>query len=304
MAHLLSDEQVHRLITPTEAVAVMENVFRARAAGQTAGSPRWSQNFPQGSLTFTVGAVPEGVGFRAYVRGSFEHDDQLVAVWQRETGQLRGVVVGEAIGVLRTGAIGGVAAKYLAPGRILALIGTGRQAFSQLRAIATVRPLSEVRVYSRTPDHRQAFCEDVRQIMPLLNIYPAESAEAAVRGAQIIICATTSKTPVLRGEWLSPDAHVSTLGPKGTTQREVDTEVVRLANFVVTDSPEQAYAFPDGLIIDGTDKALHELSAVVTGQVKRPDRGISLFISTGLAGTEVALAARLMDKFERQGQAE
>src|SRR5688572_3874695 len=111
---ILTDEDVNKYLTPTEAVAIMENVFRARGSDRYAGTPRWEMPFGEGRLVFTVGAVPEGAGFRAYVRGNVTYDDQLVAVWDRSSGRLRGLIVGEVLGVLRTGAIGGVGVKYLA----------------------------------------------------------------------------------------------------------------------------------------------------------------------------------------------
>jgi ornithine cyclodeaminase len=303
MVLLLNDEDVLRQLTPTEAIAVMEGVFRARAAEQVYSQPRWEQPFSEGSLVFTVGAVPEGVGFRAYLNGHFAYNDQLTAVWDRRDGALIGVVVGAQLGNLRTGAIGGVALKYLAPPQttVLGLVGTGRQAFYQLRTAALVCPhLREVRVYSRTPAHVEGFCADLRTLLGGVSMVPVPSAEAAVRGAQTVISATNSTTPVIYGEWLAPGAHVTTVGPKGHTLRETDPAVIQRAELIVTDSPEQVRAYSYGSLMDGVPKALHDLAQVVIGKIQRPPQGISLFISTGLAGTEVALAARLLEKARKK----
>jgi ornithine cyclodeaminase/alanine dehydrogenase-like protein (mu-crystallin family) len=297
---VFDDNDVHRLLSYAEAVAVMEEVFTQRARGTTAGLPRWNFSFPQGKLTFTVGSVEGSTGFRVYLRGGFQRDDQLVAVWDTQSGRLQGLIVGERLGVMRTGAIGGVAVKHLArqDTSSLALIGTGRQAMAQLQAILAVRPaIGEVRVFSRNPDHRQRFCDAALGHFPRLNIYPTDTAEATILGADIVIGATTSREPVIRGEWLKPGAHITTMGPKGRREREVDEEVVGWADFLVTDSPDQAAAMETGLITDGTDKMVHDLAVVVSGQVGRPsDQAITLFISTGLAGTEVALGAHLIRK--------
>lgn len=302
MVLILSDNDVHNHISPLDAVTIMESMFKARATGQTVGSPRWDLQFDEGRIVFTVGAVPEGVGFRTYIRGSYTHDDQLVAVWNRHTGELKGVVVGEAIGVMRTGAIGGVAIKYMTPpnASTLALIGTGRQAFAQLQMIAAVRPLKEVRVYSRSQANRTAFCQQASTSFPNLNIFALDNAESAIRGAQIVVGATTTKTPVIQGDWLMDGAHVSTLGTKGRNTREVDSTLVDGAVWIASDSPEQAIDYSDGTILDGTDKILFDLADIVSGKIQRPDKGgTSLFMSAGLAGTEVALAAYL---FEQVGQ--
>jgi ornithine cyclodeaminase/alanine dehydrogenase-like protein (mu-crystallin family) len=294
MTLLLNDSDVKKL-NYADAIQVMEAFFLARASGETAGMPRWELPFPQGRLTFTVGASSDSVGFRAYARGNYQHDDQLVAVWNSDTGALKGLIVGATLGVMRTGAIGGVAAKYLAPknASTLALIGTGRQALSQLRAIASIRPLSEVRVFSRNAENRQSFCVEAKSFLPNLSIHPTESAEEAVRDAEIIVAATTCKNPVIRGEWLSPNAHVSTLGTKGRNTREVDEDLVNRAAFIISDSPEQTRNYPEGTVLDGTSQALFDLADLVSGTLKRPE-AISLFLSSGLAGTEVGLASYLL----------
>jgi alanine dehydrogenase len=295
MTILLHDEDVQKR-SYADAIQVIENFFLQRANLKTAGQPRSQFEYEEGrSLTFTIGASEESVGFRVYARGNYQHDDQLVAVWDRETGALKGLIVGAALGVMRTGAIGGVAVKHLAPenASILALIGTGRQALSQLRAIATVRPLKEVRLFSRTPENRIGFCEEAKRLLPNLSIHPAKSAEAAVRGSEIVVAATTSKNPVIQSEWLVPNAHVSTLGTKGRNFREVDDELVNRAAFIISDSPEQTRNYPEGTVLDGTSQQLHDLADLVSGKLQRP-AGISLFISSGAAGTEVALASHLL----------
>jgi alanine dehydrogenase len=302
MTLILHEDDVKRHISPVEAIAVMEKVFLARANHETAGMPRWELPFQEGRITFTVGAVPEGVGFRAYIRGDFKQDEQLVAVWDKESGALKGLVIGTALGVLRTGAIGGVAVKYLAPkdASRLAIIGTGRQALAQLLTIAIVRSLKQVLVYSRNPENRQAFCQEAKKLLPDLNIQATESAEKAVRESEIIVSATTSKTPIVQGDWLLPNAHVSTLGTKGKNTREVDESVVKKAAWVLSDSPEQSRDYPDGTILDESNTSLYDLAEVLSAKISRPKtEGISLFLSSGLAGTEVALAAYLIAKVEK-----
>ncbi len=301
---ILTDEHVTKFISPTEAVAVMEQVFLARANGRYAGKPRWTVPFEQGGLVFTAGGTGNAVGFRAYVRGNhLTHDDQVTLVWEQSTGKLKGMVMGVLLGAVRTGAIGGVAVKHLAPpnAEILGLIGTGKQAFTQLQAIASVRAIKEVRVFSRTPAHREAFCADASELMPHLKFYPTENAESAVRGADIVVAATTSREPVIRAEWLKHGAHVSTLGSKSAASREIDEALVNEAGIVVTDSPEQVNAADFKTLLDGTTQNLVDLAEVVSGKISRPVGKFSLFLSVGLAGTEVALAARLLDKIDHIG---
>jgi len=295
---MLTDSDVLRLITPVEAVSVMESVFLARAKGTAFGIPRVHVQYPAGNMTITPGGVDDVIGHRTYVRENTIYDDQLVTVWDRKSGRLRGLIVGALLGVLRTGSIGGVAVKYLPrfESTTLAIVGTSRQAFSQVQAALAVRvAIREIRVYSRTPENRAAFIEDMQELYQHKTFINCETAEAAVRGADIVIGATSSRTPVIKGEWLKAGAHVTTIGPKSATDREVDAELVARADVVVTDSPEQ---LAEGTsILDGSGKSALDLSAVVSKMAGRPsEEAITLFVSMGLAGTEVALAQRVLDK--------
>jgi ornithine cyclodeaminase/alanine dehydrogenase-like protein (mu-crystallin family) len=299
----LTDRDLEGLLSPTEAVALMESFILARAQGLAYGPPRLTAPLgPDKNLVFTAGGGGEVLGFRAYLTGPFAHNEQVVAVWEAATGALRGLIVGELLGAWRTGALGAVAVKHLARHEAvsLAIIGSGRQAYTQLMCILSARlALQEVRVYSRTPDHAEQFCADILQLRPRLNIYTSPSAEAAVRGADVIVTATTSREPVLLGEWLKPGAHLNIVGPKGRAACEVDMRALERADFIATDSPEQLGAYPGGAVSEnlGPGGVVYDLAAVLSGQAGRPsETAITVFLSMGLAGTEVALGARLLQK--------
>lgn len=304
MIHL-TDADVMRMLTPTAAVSVMEQVFLARAQGTVYGKPRWGVEFGRGKdIVFTTGAVGDAVGMRTYLRGDLDRTDQLVAVWDAQTGALKGIITGVVLGSMRTGAIGGVAVKHLArfEAQSLGLVGTGRQAFTQIQAVLASRAaINSVKVYSRTPENRQAFVDDIKIMRPNLEIRAVDSAQEAVEESDIVIGATNSREPVIKGAWLKAGAHVTTVGPKYATERETDAEVVARADFIATDSPEQCAQFPNGLLTDGTGKQVYDLAAAVSGQLGRPSEdAITLFISTGLAGTEVALGDYLLRRYAQQ----
>lgn len=298
---LLTDDHVKALLSPTEAVALMESFILARAQGLSYGPPRLTAPLGPGkNLVFTAGGDGTVMGFRAYLTGAFPQNEQLVAVWDAASGALRGLIMGELLGAWRTGALGGVAVKYLARHEAVsvAVIGSGRQAYTQLTCILSARlAIQEVRIYSRTPEHADQFCADMLQLRPRLNIYTCPSAEAAVRGADVIVTATTSREPVLLGEWLKPGAHLNIIGPKGRAACEVNMAALTRAEFIATDSPEQMAAYPGGSVLEGGDLMAYDLAAVLTGQAGRPsETAITVFLSMGLAGTEVALGARLLQK--------
>lgn len=179
-------------------------------------------------------------GFRVYDTFNGSHHSQIVAVWSTETAKLEGIVIGEKLGAIRTGAIGGVAIRHLsdADAATAGVVGSGLQARMQLVAAAAVRRLSHVRVYSRSEANRKAFAEEMQRYLGL-DIEAVDSAAEAVRGADIVICATSSSVPVLRAKDLKPGAHINTVGPKTIEGHEIDLDVAKMAHRIATDSPNR-----------------------------------------------------------------
>ncbi len=196
---ILVDDDVAALISMPEAIGAIEATLKLKARGEFLTPPRHYVSNKHGALVFTVGGHDERgvIGFRVY--DTFATDvphEQVVAVFDSETGQLKGLVLGSLLGAVRTGAIGGVAVKYASRGdsRGAAIIGTGLQARTQLAAAAAVRDLREVRVYSRNEDRREGFAKEMAERLHI-DIVPVSSAAEAVRGADIVIAATNSGTP-------------------------------------------------------------------------------------------------------------
>ncbi|MGI8911646.1 MAG: ornithine cyclodeaminase family protein [Rubrobacteraceae bacterium] len=205
-----------------------------------------------------------------------------ILLFKPETGEPLVSMDGRLITEVRTAAVSAVATNYLArpDASVLAIIGSGVQARSHLEALRLVRGFEEVRVWS--PRHAADFARrfDVRA---------TASAEEAVRGADVVVVATTSKTPVLSGEWLSPGAHVNAVGAPRPDWRELDDEVLRRAR-VYVDSREAAFKESGDVIAAG--EAFAEIGEVVVGA--KPGREspeeITLFKSLGLAVEDVATA--------------
>lgn len=242
---------------------------------------------------FTAGGYGDGpVGFRVY--GLWSGDsDQVVLVWDGD-GQLIGCVVGDELGARRTGALGGAAADALAreDAATVGIVGSGRQAWTQLWAIAAVRRLARVRIYSPTPDHRAAFTRRAEAELGL-SATACDTAEEAVADADLVVLATRSEQPVIEAAWIRRGTHVNTVGPKLASAHETPAELAEAAAVVVTDSPEQAAAYDEPFF---TDRALPHLGAVLAGDL--PGRtgadDITLYCSTGLAGSEVVMAETLL----------
>jgi alanine dehydrogenase len=205
-----------------------------------------------------------------------------ILLFEPETGEPLVTMDGRLITEVRTAAVSAVATDHLAraAASVLAIIGSGVQASSHLEALRLVREFREVRVWS--PRRAVAFAEEH-------GVDAAASAEEAVRGADVVVTATTSPTPVLSGEWLSPGAHINAVGAPRPDWRELDDEVLRRAK-VYVDSREAAMKESGDVI--AAREVLAEIGEVVSGaeQGRRSLEEVTLFKSLGLAVEDVATA--------------
>jgi len=204
-----------------------------------------------------------------------------ILLFKPETGEPLVTMDGRLITEMRTAAVSAVATERLAKSdaSVLAIIGSGVQARSHLEALRLVRDFREVRVWS--PRRAKAFAEKH-------GVLAAPSAEEAVRGADVVVTATTSQTPVLSGEWLSAGVHINALGGLAPW-RELDDEVLRRAR-VYVDSREAAFKESGDVIAAG--EIFAEIGEVVSGAKpgRRSEEEVTLFKSLGLAVEDVATA--------------
>ena len=233
---VLTQSDVVRDLTAELAVAAARRALADAHAGRLAGPPRARIEVGEHGFVFTAGGYADGqVGLRVY--GLWPGDsDQAVLVCD-DDGALAGVVAGTELGARRTGALGGVAVDVLSPpgARRVGVVGSGRQAWSQLWAIAAVRPVETVAVHSPTAAHRERFAERARAELGLA-AEVASSAREAVRGADVVVLATRSEAPVVEAGWIEPGAHVSTVGPKAAAAHETPPELAAAAAIVASDS--------------------------------------------------------------------
>ena len=290
---VLLDADVRSQLDAAEALEAARRALIDAYRGRLAAPPRLHAELGENSLVFTVGGYVDGpVGFRVY--GLWPGDsDQAVLVWD-DTGRLSGCVVGNELGARRTGALGGAAVDALArpDSATVGIVGSGVQAWTQLWAISAVRSLSSVRIFSPTPDNREAFAG--RALAELgLSAAACDTAQDAVADADIVVLATRAERPVVDAAWIRPGAHVNTVGPKLASAHETPTKLADAAAVVVTDSPDQAAGYGEPFF---TSRPLTHLGAVLAGDApgRADDRDITLYCSTGLAGSEVVVAETLL----------
>jgi alanine dehydrogenase len=233
----------------------------------------------------------------------------LISLFDQQTMALSALIDGNRVTGLRTAATAALAVDRLAPERPLTVgvIGSGFEARNALECLATVRPLRSVSVFSPTPASRERFVERFR---PALEVTAASSADAAVHGMDVVLCAARSRdeSPVLLGAWLSAGATVVSLGSTLPEQREVDEETMGRAACIVADMPEEvAHDTGDGIAAAkaGVDLAakLVPLSDLVSGRVtpRRHDSDIVVYKSVGSALQDIVVAEMLLARARQLG---
>lgn len=284
---ILDEEGVRRLLRMEEVIHAMERALADFSTGKVVQPVRTMM--PVAEHGGFIGLMPAYAGalgvklvaFYPNNRGVPTHH-AIIHLFRPETGEPLVTMDGRLITEERTAAVSAVATKFLArpDASVLALIGSGVQARSHLKALRLVRGFREVRVWS--PRHAGEFARE-------FGVRTASSAEEAVRGADVIVTATTSRTPVLRGEWLASGAHVNAVGAPRPDWRELDDAVLARARLYV-DSREATAKESGDVIAAGAVFA--ELGEVAAGA--RPGRQsadeITVFKSVGLAVEDVVTA--------------
>jgi ornithine cyclodeaminase/alanine dehydrogenase-like protein (mu-crystallin family) len=309
MAIFLTEQDVRSLLTMGDALEAVEEGFRHWAEGQATNDPRRRLRVAGGYLQVMAAAdhALNITGFKAYTTG--RAGGFLVHLYRADTGELLAILQAGWLGAVRTGAASGVATKYMArpDASIVGCIGAGYQATTQVEAVCAVRPIREVRVFSRTPERRAAFAEAMTRRLGI-PVRAVEGARECVEGAHIVITVTTSRDPVLSGEWLSPGVHINAVGSNSWMRRELDETTLRRATLIVADQVEDARQ-ECGEIIWAVERGVirwdqvRELRDVVGGLIpgRRSPDDITLFESQGLALEDIVTAWRVSRKALERG---
>ena len=310
MAIFISESDVARLIDMPLAIDAVESAHRDLALGLAQDIPRVRSRTPQTVLHLLQGAYPAAgvVGYKAYTSNR-SGNRFLVHLFDIASGAPVAVIEANHLGMMRTGAAGGVASKWLArrDAQILGVIGAGFQARSQIEAVCAVRPIKTVRVFARRAAELAAFCREmsVRVGRPVL---PAHSPQAAVEGADIVCTITTSAMPVLEAEWLAEGVHINAAGSNSLIRRELDEATLRRASLICVDTRDTAIKEAGDLaplIEKGRTQPGQwvELGEVIAGMRagRRREADITVFESQGLAVQDLAVAAHVLARAQAQG---
>jgi ornithine cyclodeaminase len=310
MALFLSEADVRQLLTMDLALEAVEAAHRAHGTGRAVDVPRQRTRVPTASLHILQGALLDEavMGYKAYTV-SREGARFLVHLFDSASGRLLAVIEADFLGMMRTGATGGLAAKLLAreDAATVGLFGSGWQAQSQIEALCRVRPIRTVKVYSRDPERRRVATADFSSRFGVEAI-PVETPEQAARDSDIVVTITTSATPVFDGNWLADGCHINAAGSNALIRREIDETTVKRTELVCVDSRATALA-ESGDLLPALEKGrmhagqLVELGEIVAGvrSGRKSAQQITLFESQGMAIQDLALGLRLLKLAREQG---
>jgi ornithine cyclodeaminase/alanine dehydrogenase-like protein (mu-crystallin family) len=285
----LNEELVREHLRMADLIPAMEKALIDFSEGKVTQPVRSVINVdpPGGFLGLMPALTPEGLGLKAvtFYPSNAEHGipTHMATIFlvDPRTGRPLAIMDGRLITEMRTAAVSAAATKLLAvpDSKILAILGSGVQARSHVEALRLVRRFEEVRVWSPTKAHARQLAEEIGGT--------AVSAEEAVRGADVVVTVTNSKTPVLKGSWLKPGCHVNAIGACRPDWRELDDEA--MANTVFVDSREGALKESGDLILSRA-KIYTELGKALTGKILSHADETTIFKSLGMAVEDIAAA--------------
>lgn len=306
-----SEQDVLACLPMSKAIELVEGAFRQLAAGTAINHPRRRVILPTGAvLHYMAGGTPEYFGLKAYSAHAKTGAHFEVLLYRSADGQPLATFEANHLGQIRTGAASGVATKFLArpDASIGAVLGSGFQAQTQLEAIANVRPLKEIRVWSRKPERRTEFARRSAEKLGL-NVKATETAQECVEGADVIVTATASKVPVLESAWIKPGAHINAAGSNWAERRELPTDLVLdKASLLTVDSIEVGKIESGDILIAMGERNVSAFPAVEFSEIvagKRPGRTsadqITVFKSNGMAIEDIAVAGYIYEEALKRG---
>ena len=315
---LLERKEIEKLVGMNDFLEIIEKVFESKGLGEVQMPPKKYIEFSKYEGDFRImPAYIEGLG-AAGVKTVNVHPNNpqkyglptvmaTILLLDPKTGKPISIMDGTWITNMRTGATGGIAAKYLARknSKIIGLLGTGVQAKAQLTALNEIFNISEARLCAKTLEEAEKFAEDMKSLD--LSFIICEEGSDAVKGCDILVTTTPVKKPIVENEWIEEGVHINAIGADAKGKEELDPEILRRAKVVVDDFKQATGSGEVNVPISkGIFKPEHihaELGEVITGNKagRVSDKEITVFDSTGLAIQDIASAWIIFQKAREKG---
>lgn len=315
---VLSQTEIRELLPMDRCIDLMAVALTGLSSGEAVNPLRNGFLLPDrsGFLAVMPGytAEPAALGLKVIAIFPDNHGSELdshqgiVALFDTRNGRPLAILEASEITAIRTAAASGLATRLLAreDASELAILGSGTQARTHLEAMAAVRSLTKVRVFSPHREHREDFAARARRRD--LPVAAVDSAEEAVRGADLICTTTTSADPVVHSDWIQPGAHINAAGSSVANARELDTEsVVRARLFVdcrestLNEAGDFLIPKKEGAVVD--DHIQGELGEILVGKIpgRQSEDEITLFKSLGVAVEDLVAATYVYNEAKSRG---
>ena len=306
----INEAEAAELLSLEHAIDVLAGAYALQRDGAAATMRR--AHLREGdAILHAVGGAVVGVGMTGTKTWTYTPGGAapLLILFGLDDGQVRGVIEAFAMGQMRTAATSGLGTRVLSrpTSSTLALLGTGKQAFQQARAIACVRPLERIRLFGREPAKRAALAERLREALGV-EVSEHGGVADAIRGADVVTAITRAAEPILDGGMLEPGMHVNAVGAIVPSRRELDETAVARCDAIVTDSVAQARE-DSGELRDAVEagvlgwERVRGLDAVVdrAPEALRGADDITLFKALGVGLSDVALGAEILKRAHAAG---
>ena len=302
----ITEAEVNEMLDMNLALEALDEVFKARSAGEVRNEPRHRLPAGNGSMNFMAATWPEKgwAGHKSYVSGDFR-----VTLYGTKGEGLLALIGAGRMGQVRTGAASGIATKYMAreDASSVGIIGSGYQAQTQLEAVCAVRDIKDVKVFSRSAEKRDRFAGTMSERLNV-NVIAVDSKEAAAEGMDVLVAVTSSIEPVITGDMVEPGMHINAAGNNSWMKRELDTASIVKADLVACDDIDQT-KIECGELMRAVEvgrfawESMVRLDRIVAGlRIGRySDDDITLFESQGVAFEDLAVCGRLYEMALERG---
>ena len=309
---ILSAADVRAALPMPKAIDAMRHAYSQLSAGKATAPPRQHISTDKGVTLIMPAYLPAGGEFGIKVVSVYDDNPNLdlpritatVLVLDPTTGAPKAFMDGSSLTAIRTGAGGGVAADLLArqDATTVGLFGAGVQARAQLQAVMAVRGITKVNLISRTQTSAQQLAAEISTWTDAPEVNLVSKPQQVVEDADIVICATTSGTPLFDGNDLQPGTHITAVGTFVPEKREVDTATIRRASRIVVDSREGCLEEAGDLIIPNAEIDA-EIGEIINGDKpgRQSDDEITFFKSVGVAVQDAVAGAAVLAAAEAKG---
>jgi alanine dehydrogenase len=305
----ITEADVVAALSLPEAIEALERGLALEAAGQARNMAKTHQIWGGHHTLHAIGAVVEGahvVGTKTWAHTA-GGATPLVTLWNSDTGRLEAIIEAFALGQMRTGGISGVATAHMAneDADELAIVGTGKQAMTQVVAVAAVRALKRIRVFSPTPENRAAFTGRLKLLLPGVQAAEAASVEEAVKDAPIVTLVTRARAPVLSASMLASGTHLNAVGAITPEREEFAQDVFDRVDSIAVDMVESVKSLSAEFrkrFGEGDWASVRPLSELVAAKATRPESAdLTLFKAMGMGLSDLALGVEILERVRAAG---